>query len=90
MSRRVEYLLLPDQVVCSRAINMATEEFQSYARERLIGEAWRITQRHDPHDQRVEALRLMDGERELSRVELGDVTGFNARTRTHELARGGE
>lgn len=76
MSRRVEYLLLPDQVVCSRSINMATEEFHKYARERLIGEAWRITQPYDPNYQRVEALRLMDGERELSRVELGDVTGI--------------
>jgi hypothetical protein len=75
MSHRVEYLLLPDQVVRSQSMNMATEEFQKYARERLVGEAKRITQPYDPNYQRVEALRLMDGERELSRVELGDVMG---------------
>jgi hypothetical protein len=80
MSRRVEYLLLPDKVVDSRSIDMSPEEFQKYARERLTGEAKRITRPYDPNHQRVEALRLMDGERELCRVELGDVMGFNAKT----------
>jgi hypothetical protein len=73
MSRRVEYLLLPDKVVASRSLNMTEGEFQKYARERLMGEAKRITQPYDPNYERVEALRLMDGERELCRVELGDV-----------------
>jgi hypothetical protein len=73
MSRRVEYLLLPDQVVRSQSLNMTTEEFQKYARERLVGEAKRIYQPCDSDHQRVEAVRLMDGERELCRVKLLDV-----------------
>jgi len=73
MSRRIDYLLLLDTVVGSRSINMSPEEFQKYARERLMGEAKRITRPYDPHYQRVEALRLMDDDCELCRVELGDV-----------------
>jgi transcriptional regulator with XRE-family HTH domain len=75
MSHRVEYLLLPDEVVGFHGVSMGSEEFQKYARERLISEAKLIYQSYDPNHQRVEALRLMDGERELCRVELGDVIG---------------
>jgi hypothetical protein len=73
MSRRIDYLLLPDTVVGSRSVNMSPEEFQKYARERLMGEAKRSTRPYDPNYHSIEALRLMDDDRELCRVELGDV-----------------
>ena len=53
---------------------MTPEEFQKFARERLIGEAKRIYQPYNPnHHQRVEAMRLVDGTSQLPRVDLLDV-----------------
>jgi predicted component of type VI protein secretion system len=49
MSRRIEYTTLNDELIDSRSINMTPEEFRPYARERLQGEAKRITQPYDPN-----------------------------------------
>jgi hypothetical protein len=74
MSRRIEYVTLSGHLIDSRSINMTPEQFRDYARERLAGEAKRITQPYRPNRQRiVEAMRLMDDDNELCRVELGDV-----------------
>jgi hypothetical protein len=73
LMRRIEYLLLPDKVIESRSSNMTEEVFQTFARERLKGEAKRMTEAYDPNCQRIEALRLMDDDRELCCVGLIDV-----------------
>ena len=76
MSRRIEYMTLSGHLIDSRSINMTPEEFRPYARERLQREAERITQPHDPNRPKiVEAVRLMEDDHELCRVELGDVMG---------------
>jgi hypothetical protein len=76
MSRRIEYMTLSGYLIDSRSVNMTPEEFRRYARERLEAEAKRIAQPYQPNRlQVVEAMRLMEDDHELCRVELGEVMG---------------
>ena len=74
MVRRIEYTTLSGELIGSQPSSMSPEEFGAYARERLEGEAKRITQPYDPNRSKiVEVVRLTDDANEVARLELGDV-----------------